>query len=74
MDRVTLQEYVVGNSRVHLQKKIMGIPDTLVTENNSSSVLDNLGALYLGNIGNLAKSTNRDDVAEQLLTEKLSNL
>ena len=65
---------VMGNHRKTHRKKITGIPDTPVTENNSNKALDNLGASYLDNIINLANSTNRGNVAEQLLTEKLSNL
>ena len=57
-----------------MERKITGIPDTLVTENNQSNVLDNLGASYLGNIVNPANSTNRDNVVEQLLTEKLNDV
>ena len=59
---------VMGNHRKTCRKKITGIPDTPVSENNSSNTLDNLGASYLGNVVNLANSTNRDKVAEQLLT------
>ena len=55
----------MGNHRKTCRKKITGIPDTLVTENNSSNVLDNLGASYLVNVVNLANSMNRDNVAEQ---------
>ena len=64
----------MGNCRKTCRKKITGIPDTPVTENNSSNTLDNLGSLYLGNIANLTNSTNRDNAAEQLLTEKLNDL
>ena len=56
------------------RKKNTGIPDTLVNENNSSSILDNLGASYLGNVVSMTNSTNRDNVAEQLLREKSNDL
>ena len=65
---------VMGNHRKTHTKNITGIPDTLVTANNSNNVLDNLGASYLGNIVHQANSTNKDNIAEQLLTEKLNNL
>ena len=64
----------MGNHKKTCRKKITGIPDTLVTENNSSNVLDNLGASYLGNAVNTGNSTNRKNIAEQLLTEKLNDL
>ena len=51
---------VIGNGRKTLRKKITGIPDTLVTENNSNNVLDNIDASYLGNVVHLANSTNKD--------------
>ena len=52
----------MGNHRKTCRKKIKGISDTLVTENNSSNVLHNLGASYLGNIVNPANSINRDRI------------
>ena len=58
---------VMGNYRKTHRKKITGIPDTLATENNSSNVLDNLGASYLGKVANPANSINRNNVAKQLL-------
>ena len=61
----------MGNHRKTCRNKITGIPDTLVTENNSSNILDNLGAPYLGNVVNLVNSTNRDNAAEQLLSENI---
>ena len=64
----------MGNQRKTCRKKITGIPDTLVTVNNSNNVLDNLGASYSGNVVHLTNSTNRDNVAEQWLREKLNDL
>ena len=60
---------VMGTHRKTHSKKITGVPDTLVTENNSSNALDNLGASYLGNI-----ISPTDNIAEQVLTELLSDL
>ena len=65
---------VMGNHRKTHKKKITSIPDTPVTENNSINVLDNFGASYLGNVVNPPNPTNRDNVAEQSLTEKLNDL
>ena len=45
------------NCRETCRKKITSIPDTLVTENNSSNVLDNLGDSYLSKVVNPANPT-----------------
>ena len=65
---------VIGNHRETHRKKITGISNIPVIENNSSNVLDTLGASYLGNVVNLASSISKDNVAEQLVTEKFNNL
>ena len=38
---------VMGTHRKKSRKKITGVPNTPVTENNSSNTLDNLGTTYL---------------------------
>ena len=63
----------MGTCRKTHRKKITGGPDTLVTENNSSNTLDNLGVSYLGNVVSLTKPK-RDDIAEQILTEQFNGL
>ena len=65
---------VMGNHSKICRKKITGIPDILVTENNSDNVLHNLGASHLDNIFHLANSRNIDNIAEQLLTDKSNDL
>ena len=65
---------VMGNCRKTHRKENYNIPDTLVTENNLNNILENLGASYFGNTVHLANSTNRDNIAELLLTEKLKDI
>ena len=45
----------------------------MVTKNNSSNTLDNLGALYLGSIVNIT-NPKTDNIAEQVLTEQINGL
>ena len=64
---------VMDTCRETCRKKITGVPDTPVTENNSSNTLDNLGGSYLGNV--LVWQTQKtDNIAEQALTEQLNGL
>ena len=63
----------MGAHRKKHRKKIIGVPDTLVTENNSSNTLDKLSASYLGNVVSLT-NPKTDNVAEQVLTEELDGL
>ena len=64
---------IIGTHRKTCRKKITVIPNTQVTENNSSNTLDNLHALYLGNV---VSPTNpkTNNIAEQVLTEQLEDL
>ena len=61
---------VMGTHRKTHRKKITGVPNTLITENNSSSTLNNLGMSYLGNVVSLT-NPKTDNIAEQVLTEQL---
>ena len=63
---------VMGTHRKTCRKEVTCVPNSLVTENNSSNILDNICVSYLGNI---VSPTNpkTDNLAEQVLPEKLND-